>query len=88
MAPARPEAAAEVLVFTEVNPVRLAEALALRLAARWVYLAADQRHAWARHLLGEMRITLRAEEMAEARKQADAFRPVKRSGANPRERTS
>lgn len=46
--------------------------------AYWVYLAADQGHVEARRLLRELHIMLEPAEMAEARRRADAFVPVKR----------
>ena len=47
--------------------------------AKWVCLAADQKHREARHLLSELRLFLTAEELAEARKRADAFKPAKQT---------
>ena len=58
--------------------------LALRdhvTAGHWIYLAADQNHVEARHLLKELGMFLTAGELAEARKRADTFKPVKKSTA-------
>ncbi len=52
-------------------------------AAQWVYLAADQKHVEARRLLKELQLFLTAEEMAEARKRAEDFQPVKRARSMP-----
>lgn len=47
-------------------------------AAKWIYLAADQRHVEARRRLKELQLFLSAAEMAEARRQADAFNPAQK----------
>jgi tetratricopeptide (TPR) repeat protein len=52
-------------------------------AAQWVYLAADHKHVEARRLLKEMQLFLSAADLAEARKRADDFQPVQRTGCMP-----
>ena len=52
-------------------------------AAQWVYLAADQKHVEARRLLKELQLFLTAQELAEARKRADGFKPVKTTTPKP-----
>ena len=52
-------------------------------AAQWTLLAAAADNSKARYLLKELQLFLSAEELAEARKRADAFKPVKQSAASP-----
>jgi TPR repeat protein len=52
-------------------------------AAQWVFLAADQKHVEARRLLKELQLFLTPQELAEARKRADDFKPVQRAGSMP-----
>jgi TPR repeat protein len=53
-------------------------------AGQWIYLAADQNHVEARHLLKELQLFLTAGELAEARKRADAFKPAKKLAVLPK----
>ena len=53
-------------------------------AGQWILLAAGQGRVEAKRLLKEMELFLSADEFAEARNRADAFKPVKQSAANPK----
>lgn len=52
-------------------------------AAQWILLAAAAKNSDARYLLKELQLFLTAGELAEARKRADAFKPVKQPAATP-----
>jgi len=51
--------------------------------AKWVLLAAAADNSDARSLLKEMQLFLKPEEMAEARKRADGFKPVTERATTP-----
>ena len=52
-------------------------------AAQWILLAAAANNSDARYLLKELQLFLTAGELAEARRRADAFKPVKQPAAAP-----